>query len=303
MNIKYTSSLKVLFLLNLLYDGQYSKKEIIEEFTKNNINIKKTSINNYIEKLKSNDIPIIIKKIKNTNYYSLDKNQIIYLKQNETDAAQDVKKILIAQKNKYLIKKAMQIFYKYALHIEDKNTKLELVNFDYYSKINWHLVKQLEYHCKNKNIIMLDYILPNGKNKYLIIHADTIKIGDWSNRLYLSGILKGDNKLSQLPVDKIFMVKKILKENIRISLKVDVLEYKISKKEFEKTGLDEKEGLTKIENNIVTIKRPLDDIFFTVQHLIHFCPDLYYVSDEKIRNYIKEKLYTLKDMYENKIEN
>ena len=66
---------------------------------------------------------------------------------------------------------------------------------------------------------------------------------------------------------------------------------------FKKTGLDKKEGLGEIKNGIVTIKRPLDDTFFTLQRLMYFCPELYYVSDERIKNLVKEKLYTLKDMY------
>ena len=66
---------------------------------------------------------------------------------------------------------------------------------------------------------------------------------------------------------------------------------------FDKVGLDKKEGLGEIKNNIVTIRRPIDDTFFTLQRLLYFCPDLYYISDDKIKNLVKEKLYALKDMY------
>lgn len=302
MNIKQESSYRILFLLNLLYDNEFSKNEIIEEFKKNNIEIKKTSINNYIEKLKNHNIPVSVKKIKNVNYYSLNKNNFITLKDDEIDTSNDVKRLITAEKNKELIKNAMRVFYKFALHVDNKDKRQELVNFGYYSKINWILVKQLQKHCKNKDIITIDYLLPNNENKYLTIHTDTIKIGDWSDRLYLSGILLGDNKLSQLPIDKIFMIKKVVKENVRIDLEVKVLTYKISNNVYKKTGLDKKEGLGEIKNNIVTIRRPLDDTFFTVQRLIYFCPELYYVSDEKIKNLIKEKLFALKDIYDNENE-
>ena len=95
MDIAQKSSLRILFLLNLLYDNEFSKNEIIEEFSKNEIEIKRTSINNYIEKLKSYGFPIITRQVKNTNYYSLDKNENVFLKQEELDASNDIKKILI----------------------------------------------------------------------------------------------------------------------------------------------------------------------------------------------------------------
>ena len=144
---------------------------------------------------------------------------------------------------------------------------------------------------------MIDYILSNGENKCLTIHTDTIKIGDWSNRLYLSGILNGDKKLSQLPIDKILTVKKIIKENVRIDLEVNVLVYKTSEDMYNNAGPDKKEGISEIKNGIVTIKRPIDDVFFTLQRLLYFCPDLFFISDNKIKNLIKEKLFALKDMY------
>ena len=297
MNMKQESSYRILLLLKLISQKKLSKNEIIEEFKKNNIKIAKTTINNYIEKLQDNDIPIKITKNKNINLYSLDKKDYVFIDDIEVDVAQDVKKLVLLEKNQDIIRSLMKVFYKFALFVDDKDTQLKFLNFGYYSKINWSLVNQLIEHCKNKNIITVDYIMPNGENKYITIHADTLKIGDWSQRLYLSGIFQGDNKLSQLPVDKIFMVKKIVKENIRIDIETNVLTYKVSLDSFKKIGLDKKEILADEKDSIVTIRRPLDDTFFTVQRLMYFCPDLYYISDEKTRNIIKEKLYTLKEMY------
>jgi len=296
-NIKSESSIRILFLLNILYDKEYSKNEIIEEFKKNNIEIQKTSVYNYINKLKSSNIPIVTKKIKNTNYYTINKNNAINIKDYELEAVNDVKKLIISEKNPEIIKKAMRVFYKFALYVDSENKKRELINFDYYSKINWLLVKKLKEHCKNKDIITIDYILPNNKNKLITIHADMIKMGDWSNRLYLSGILEGDNKISQLPIDKIFMIKKVVKKCAVINLKTKILTYKVSEEMYNKIGLDKKENLFEIKNGIATIRRPLDDTFFTLQRLLYFCPELYYISDEKLKNLIKEKLYALKDMY------
>ncbi len=296
-DLKKQSSFRVLFLLNMLFDKERSKNEIIEEFKKNNIEIKKTTVLNYINKLKENNISIITKKIKNTNYYSVEKNAPVSLKHLELSAASDIKTILASDKRIDFVKNLIKVFYKFSLHVKDNNTKFELVNFDYYSKINWGLVKQLEKHCKNKDIISIEYITPSEELKTLTLHCDMIKIGDMSKRLYLSCILNGDNKLSQLPVDKIFTVKKIIKKYAKINLKTNVLIYKISERMLNETGLNKKEKLLEVKNNIATIKCPTSDTFFTLQRLMHFCPELYYVSDENLRNLVKEKLYTLKEMY------
>lgn len=296
-NIKKQSSFKVLFLLNLLFNKEYSKREIIEEFEKFDIQIKKTSVNNYINKLKTNNIPIIVRQVKNTNYYSIDKNTSIPLKFLELSASSDVKDILISSKNIDLIRCVMRVFYKFALYAKDDDTKFELMNFDYYSKINWLIVKKLDEHCRNKDIIAIDYIMPNEEMKTLIVHADMIKIGDMLKRIYLSCILDGDNKLSQLPVDKIFMIKKTVKKCVKMNLTTKVLTYKISEAMLNKFGLNKKEKLLGIKDNIASVKCPISDTFFTLQRLMYFCPYLYYVSDENLRNMVKEKLYTLKAMY------
>ena len=129
-NIKKQSSFRVLLLLNILFNKEYCKKEILEEFQKLDIPIKKTSINNYINKLKANNIPITVKQVKNTNYYSIDKNVSIPLKFLELSALSDVKNILISSKNIDLIKCVMRVFYKFALYAEDDDTKFELMDFD-----------------------------------------------------------------------------------------------------------------------------------------------------------------------------
>ena len=297
-DIKKTSSYRVLFLLNLLCNKEYSKNEIIEKFKKNNIQIKKTTVGNYINKLKENNIPIIVKQIKNVNYYTIDKSNPVSLKYCELNALSDIKNLLISSKNLDIIKKTMRVFYKLALHIEDNNAKNELLNFDYFSKINWSLVKKLNEHCKNKDIIAIDYITPSEEIKTLIVHADMVKIGDMSDRLYLSCVLNGDNKLSQLPVDKIFIIKKTIRKCVKMNLNTNVLTYKISKKALEETKLGAKEKLVEIKDNIATIQCPISDTFFTLQRLLYFCPELYYISDKTLRNLVKEKLCNLKNMYD-----
>lgn len=298
-NKNLNSTDRALFVLNLLSLGKFSKNQIIEEFKKQNINITISTINNYLEKLKQYEIPIKSEKENNISYYFLEKKFIEPdFTQEELSILQDIKKLLILEKNFDNIRKAMRIFYKVALLVDNQEKRLQLIDFEYYSKINWRLVKELKNHCLNKNIITFDYLLPNGNHRFLTLHCDKLKVDNTTDRLYLWGVLENDYKFSRLPIDKIFMIKNIKEKNVRFDMEVKVLTYKISKEIYKKTTLDEKETMTNIKNNIVTIKRPIDDSFSTIQRLMYFCPDLYYISDEKIKKSVEEKLLILKDSYD-----
>ena len=116
-------------------------------------------------------------------------------------------------------------------------------------------------------------MLNKDEIKEITLHADTVETHGNSNRLYLYGIFKGSKKLSKLPVDKIFMVKKVVEKFVRYDFEGEVLTYKIPKKTFEKIELDKEETAFEEDSETITIKRPLDDSFQIVQRLLSFCPD------------------------------
>ena len=299
----FSSSYKFLYLLNLLFEKDCTKKEFLKEFEKIGIKTSSSAINNYIDKLIKNGIKIEILKNKNKNVYHINKPLIkLDLTEDELSAIQDVKKLLFAQKNYNKIRKVVRLFYKLIFAAKGDELKSRLLDFGYYSSLNWHLVRTLEKHCKTKDIIQIDYMLADGLNKKLIIHVDDLKIGDWSNKLYLWGVLANTNHLSYLPVDRIYMIEKIIRKNVPIEPSINTLTYKISKKLFEEIQLNSKEKLVSLDEKYATITRPLEDNFYIIQRLMSFCPDLYYISDEKIKNMVKEKLKILKAAYEKEYE-
>ena len=291
---------KLLLLLNILHNKKATKKQIISEFKKENINLNKVSITHYIKQLEENNIEINVEFNKKEKVYSIkQKNPTVNFSDKELKAIEDVKKLMIAQKNYIRIRKMMRLFYRIAKYIKDKEQQLTFINFGYYSTINWGLVLQLEKHCREKNIIMIDYILPNGTNRYINIHTDSVRIGEWSNRIYLWGVFEGGEEFSQLPVDRIFMVKKVIRKSVCFNMYVNCVKYTISKDLFKEIELDSKEKVLKTDSKYVTLQRPADDIFYLVQRLLYFCPDLYYVSEGKVKDLLKEKLETLKANYDN----
>ena len=297
-----TSIFKILHLLNLLLEKDCTKNDIVKDFQSIGININKPTINKYVEKLIENKISIQTLKEKKENLYHIEKEKDInfVITPKEMTVIESIKKLLIAQKNHNRIRKTMRIFYKFAKYIKNQETREEFIDFGYYSTINWHLVRQLEEHCKTKDILEIDYMLPNGENNFLTFHVDSVRIGDWSERLYLHGAFENAQSFSHLPIDKIFTIRKVIKKNVAHEIQTDIVEYKISNEILKEITLDAKEKIIYQDKKYTTIQRPIEDKFYLTQRLLYFCPDLYYISDENLKNSVKEKLNSIKSYYDNK---
>ena len=140
--------------------------------------------------------------------------------------------------------------------------------------------------------------MPQGGNKELVLHVDKIKSSNWSQKLYLQGALKFARQFSHLPIDRIFQVKKVNRRNVRFNLVTNTLNYVVDLKTYESAPKDNKEKVVEIIDNKAKIQRPIDDVFYIVQRLMCFCPNIYSISDENIKNLYKEKLELLKTNYE-----
>lgn len=298
-----SSTYKVLHLLNLLIEKDYTKNEILEEFLKIDVKLTKASINNYINKLLSCGFNIEIKNKKNKNLYHLKlPKQKLKPSENEIKNLNELKKILIAQKDHDKIRRFIRILYKFVLHIQDFEMANSFFDFGYYSTINWALVLRLEQHCKNKDLIEINYVLPSGINKNISIHSNSVHIAEWSDRLYLWGVFKNAKQISYLPVDRIFMINKTEKEKLPFDYETNKLKYIISNALYKEVELDSEEKLIKLTKNFATIERPSGDEFYLAQRLLSFCPDLYYISDERIKKLVIEKLQQLNMVYKKEYE-
>ena len=69
--IKYNLISRLLFLIFILTSKKCSKNDIISEFSKKNINLSKTTIDNYFKTLKYNGIKINSETKKGTKQYFL----------------------------------------------------------------------------------------------------------------------------------------------------------------------------------------------------------------------------------------
>jgi hypothetical protein len=120
--MRATSIFKILYLFNLLLEKDCTKNNIVEKFQNIGININKPTINKYVEKLKNNGIEIKILKEKKENLYRIEQNKKInfIITPKEMTVIENIKKLLIAQKNYNHIRKAMRIFYKFARYIENQ---------------------------------------------------------------------------------------------------------------------------------------------------------------------------------------
>ena len=138
--------------------------------------------------------------------------------------------------------------------------------------------------------------------KKIQIHVDDLKIGEWSEKIYLWGTITSKERFSYLPVERIYRIEKVIERNVPFDPPINVLTFKISKKLLDEIELLEKEKVVEQDKNFVTIQTPLTDDFYLVQRMMSFCPDLYYISDERIKKAVKDNLKMLKDFYEPEFE-
>lgn len=294
-----SSTQKLLYLFNILADGEKTKKDIIKEFENANITLCRSLINKYVKQYQQYGIDIK-NKVNNKRenvYYINDTTPTLDFTREELNVISDVKKLLIAQKNYNRIRKIMCLFYKLAKYIKDIDMQREFVDFGYYSTLNWFLVRQLEKHCQNKDVIALDYVVPRGECMNVLIHADSLKISGWSQRLYLHGVFKDSKHFSHLPVDRIFIIKNVITKAKRFDISTNMLSYTVSKKLYQATPIDLQEKVVKETKNEITLERPVDDDFYIIQRLLSFCPEIYNISDERIKTLFREKLEILRTSY------
>lgn len=296
--MKKTSTFKILFLLRLLLEKDRVKNEIVEEFQKADIFINKPTINRYINILKENGIEIELSKIKNQTLYKLSKKDLkFYFSKSELKCLKALKKGLFSFKNFTLIRHTMRLFYKIALLIDDNEIKEELIDFDYFSILNPAIAFELEKHCKNKNIIEIEYILKDKKKKDLILQAESLSIGKYSNRTYLNCILENTSKLSHLPLDKIFVIKRVLKDSDPLILKQKTITYSLLKDCENEFETDKNEKVVFEDDKKIKIETVVEDEFSLIQKLLSHCPFVCEISDEKIKEKVLLKLKEVRAKY------
>ena len=126
--MQFSSTHKLLFLLNLLSSNEYTKNQIMEKFEQNGMSITKSLITNYINSLIDNGLKINIKiNSKREKVYSLEEKKVpLIFSENELKLISSLKKILISQKNPTRIRRTMRLFYKLACLTDKNNTYPEL---------------------------------------------------------------------------------------------------------------------------------------------------------------------------------
>lgn len=298
--MKISNVTKILFLLNLLLNKEYTKKELLDEFLKFGVELKEQTLLSYIKKLLSYKLKIEINKKDKEKIYKIDtQNPNICLDDNDIKVLAEIKRLIFAQKNYKYIRELMELFYKLSFYIENTEIKKKFLDFGYFSSVNWGLIDILEEHCAQKDIIILEYILPKeNKIKLIEFHCSKVKLSKMSQRMYLIGVLKDGDNLFRLPIENIFSVKKVAKKNVEFNIETQNFTYKITRKLFDKINLEKNEEVIEKNNKFVTIKAPLNDEFRQVQRLLYFCPDVVFVSKGKIKDLLIEKLEMIKKNYE-----
>lgn len=295
--MKISQTNKILSLLYILQNKECDFIELIEIFKRKNIEISKATLKKYFNLLKQNGIPLKISKNKNKNLYCLElKKDSFQLDDKDVKLLCDLKKIVINDYNYKEIRQIMEFYLLLKDFVLKEDLKYSLIDFGYYSTINWYILEELEKHCQNNSVVEIEYVLPKGEIQNYIFHLDKIKVNDENGRIYIYGINENYKRFSQLPIERIFSIKKVLRKNKQFNVICELLNAKIKKENFDISKFNPF-YFKNTDKDYYVFEYPLIDDFDTIQILLQLCPNIYDISNENIKEKLFNKLKAMETLY------
>ena len=151
---------KILYLFKLLVQKDYTVEELQEKFLEKKIEISTFTIRRYIKRIQNCGIKVeIVKDETNKNIYRCRLPlKRLHLIEEDVKIIREVRKLLFIQKDYNRIRQVFRLFFRLLVISIDDETKRDLIDFGYYSTVNWKLIRRLREHCKNKDVILIEYV-------------------------------------------------------------------------------------------------------------------------------------------------
>jgi len=294
-----STGFRVLFVLELLLEAPLSKDEIVNELLKNPYiqNVSYETLRLDLNTLKKAGFEIQNTGRKNNYRYEIKRDPIKFkLTKKELKVLTQTKDAIIKLSRWEYILKLYKVFEKISALTDDENAVCELMNFRYFSNIDFEILKDLNALVKRNKTVLLLYNSPNSGIKEIQIKLKEIKYQ--GSKLHLIGISDNYPDNTVLRVDNILKIIKILgkkEENLK-KCKTKKIIYRIKKEALEYMNLLKGEKILKENDVFIETELKSDNDFMIVQRLLSFGDDLILIKDKKI----KEKyINTLKNVLKN----
>jgi len=301
-----STGFRVLYLLDLLLKNALSKNEILTALNNspNILNATKETVRLDLNTLKS--AGFVIENTGKSNGYKYKINWCpikIKLTKREMRVLENTRNAALSLAGWEYIVSLYGVFKKISNFIEDDEQINELLNFDRFVNIDFHILKELNALTKRKKEIILLYNSPGSGKKEIKIKLKEIRYEN--NKLYLKGYSELYPDCTVLNVENILKIIKILntkndngeKTPEKAEAKYATCKIKpASKDSFEiKTG----EKILKENKDFILLKIKADNEFRLMQRLLNLGTDLDSIEEADIKEKYVNLLKDMKNIYKN----
>lgn len=289
-----STGFRVLFLLDLLLKAPMAKEDIINELSKNPLvqTVTKETIRLDLNTLKAAGFEIENTGKANSYKYKINWNPIKFkISKKELRVLLQTKDAILKLSEWEYILRLYGLFEKISALIKDNgkgdeapNGLLdELLNFRYFSHVDFEILKDLNALTKRKKTVLLLYNSPNSGIKEIQIKLKEIKYT--GSKLHIIGTSENYPDNTVLRADNILKIVKILSKNEECRKKgaIKKVAYKIKKEAFEYKNLLDEEKILKETDGEIEIELKSDNDFMIVQRLLSFGEDLISIKNKDIK--------------------
>ncbi len=297
-----STGFRVLYLLDLLLEAPRTKDDILNELLKNPdvSNVSYETIRLDLNTLKKAGFEIENLGKTNNYKYKIKKDPIKFkLTKKELKVLTQTKDAILKLSRWEYILKLYKVFEKISGLIEEDEIINEIMDFRYFSGVDFEILKNLNALTKRKKTVLLLYNSPNSGTKEIQIKLKEIKYE--GSKLHLIGISENYPDNTVLRIDNIVKIIKILSKNETAKkggLKKTV--YKIKKEAFRFMNLLSEEKVLKEGEDFIETELKSDNDFMVVQRLLSFGDNLISIKNKDIKEKYLEILKNTLKNYEGK---
>ena len=291
------TGLKLILLLEFLYNGDCAKDEILSSFTKfYNIKISQETLKLYVNTLLEAGFKIKRGNRKNNFKMHLEKDfSLLKLTQKELILLDSVKNYVFEAMdiNKII---ALKSFYERLLPLTDENGAAILKNFRFFNLINKRVLNSILKLNNTGKQVKVRYISP--KRGVVEITCKLNGASFIEGKLYLRCATEYLKEDMMLRADNIYGIFKTEEQQSKKEAVEEKLKYKIAKEYLDSIIPDDKEKIVRLTKDEAEIETKKTSDFFTVQKLILAGKNCTYINNDNIKNKIIAHLSEILEQYE-----
>ena len=292
---------RMLKILKLLIEKPCSTYEINEAF-KEDVHLQKTVSDDmiclYVNSLRKIGCDISRPSKTNSFCYVLNTNPFLFeITKQHSKIIETILRSLVKNNDWRLLLDVCE-FFKEVKEVCSKDSDLDFLRVvSVFMKMDFDLIKKLNYFCEKEKFVVLEYQSPNSGLKEISLVAKYLSLEN--SRLYLWGHSFELGELQYLRVDRIKNIKVISLKEVDVEKKdFPVAKYKLLNQDVKNFLADENQSVLKIIGREVFIEEPIKNKFLFVQKILSYGEDCVVLEPLELREEIVSIIKEVLRLYE-----